>query len=755
MAGLSSVASKIPGAVAGELARKSLSGLGSSILSGLGTGGSLNFGSAESGADDAQESGKQTGPTGDKSKDVINALRDLQSDVNKQSAALKKNNGLLAKQTDILSKGFEALIKSNDKNTELLSQMSGGGSLGDLLKSAAPSILPSLASPAAVTAIAAIAASAAYELYKSGKEYLDIPNRPDFEKLKEKSAGLTEQEEINSAWTSRGKAMGGSTSLPSGAAGVGAGRGTPEFAEKPGQRASAIANLAVTSSAAPVSTTASRTWKPKQISSPTGSVSIGRTAGAPVGASGPINGNASEAMQFFMSKGWSKEQAAGIVGNLKIESGNFASDVLSGTRKGDGGKAIGVAQWHKDRRDIFQNLFGKSIIGSSFKEQLEFVNWELNNSEKKTAGDKLRLARTAQEAAVIVDKFYERSSGAHRTQRIAAALQYAGATADQINTAASPSGSSDAMQVASAETGTSGGGGGDYSADGKGGGGADNSPAGKAISSATSGGAALSSKESSTLKQAMAVSDPHVKSRAMFQAAQDAEARGENSTALFWAADKQRQAELANVGKQQATQQAGKTAAGSESIKPLKGKVYTDSVDINAPANEMPLGTWTARPGAAAEAALPAVGYDAEFLSKPPITDFSNWQNPPTEVENRPISAVLGQLSDQVSEKWDNLVDASRVAPGDIEDRTKALTNVGDRFRGRQVDMGREAIQKSQNTEPGYSGSSGQTLQNAVNTPAESSSDNSQSSIKPEDTSIGAQEFNRIFGNFYNATAGW
>jgi hypothetical protein len=145
MAGLSSVASKIPGSVAGDIAKKSLTGLGNSILAGLGTGGSFNFGAADSGAEDAIESGKQTGPTGDKSKDVLNALRDLQSDVNKQSAALKKNNGLLAKQNDLLAKGFESLIKGNEENLKILSQMSGGGGFGtDIIKEIAEGVAGSV-----------------------------------------------------------------------------------------------------------------------------------------------------------------------------------------------------------------------------------------------------------------------------------------------------------------------------------------------------------------------------------------------------------------------------------------------------------------------------------------------------------------------------------------------------------------------------------------------------------------------------------
>ena len=141
----------------------------------------------------------------------------------------------------------------------------------------------------------------------------------------------------------------------------------------------------------------------------------------------PVSGNAAtqQAMQFFQSKGWTKEQAAGIVGNLQTESGNFAPDVISGRRKGDGGKAVGVAQWHPPRQANFQRVMGKPVEGSSLQEQLEFVNWELNNTEKR-AGNILRTMSDAAQAAEAVDKFYERSSGAHRNQRIANARALAG-----------------------------------------------------------------------------------------------------------------------------------------------------------------------------------------------------------------------------------------------------------------------------------------------------------------------------------------
>lgn len=151
-----------------------------------------------------------------------------------------------------------------------------------------------------------------------------------------------------------------------------------------------------------------------------------KTSGPGVAAT-PKNPTASEtgqperAVAFFESKGWTKEQAAGIVGNLIVESG------LKTNAVGDNGNAYGIAQWNKvgspERISNFQRVMGKSLYGSNFTEQLEFVNWELNNSERG-AGDRLRNATDASEAAAIVDQYYERSSGQHleRRQSNAAAI---------------------------------------------------------------------------------------------------------------------------------------------------------------------------------------------------------------------------------------------------------------------------------------------------------------------------------------------
>jgi peptidoglycan hydrolase-like protein with peptidoglycan-binding domain len=128
-------------------------------------------------------------------------------------------------------------------------------------------------------------------------------------------------------------------------------------------------------------------------------------------------GSAKEAVSFFVSKGWTPEQAAGIVGNLQAESGaNLRTDAV-----GDGGKAYGIAQWHPDRQAKFRRAFGKDIREAGFKEQLQFVQWELENDERNAAAY-LRRARTAEQAAWVFDEYYERSSGAHRQRRIDNAL---------------------------------------------------------------------------------------------------------------------------------------------------------------------------------------------------------------------------------------------------------------------------------------------------------------------------------------------
>jgi hypothetical protein len=131
---------------------------------------------------------------------------------------------------------------------------------------------------------------------------------------------------------------------------------------------------------------------------PNGSTGVdGPAPGNPTSASG----KADEAMRYFQSQGWSREQAAGIVANLQAES-NFNEKIV-----GDGGAAYGIAQWHPDRQANFERVFGKDIRNSTFAEQLQFVQWELTHTESN-AGNALKGASSAGEAASIVSRLYER-----------------------------------------------------------------------------------------------------------------------------------------------------------------------------------------------------------------------------------------------------------------------------------------------------------------------------------------------------------
>ena len=131
----------------------------------------------------------------------------------------------------------------------------------------------------------------------------------------------------------------------------------------------------------------------------------GTTSANVYGAKG---GGAAEsaAMSFFMGKGWSKAQAAGLVANVNAESSGdpFAS--------GDKGRAYGLLQWHADRQAIYKQLYGHSMqsvtdFQQAYREQLAFINSELHRNESR-AGAALHLTKTPQDAGAIASAFYVR-----------------------------------------------------------------------------------------------------------------------------------------------------------------------------------------------------------------------------------------------------------------------------------------------------------------------------------------------------------
>lgn len=120
-------------------------------------------------------------------------------------------------------------------------------------------------------------------------------------------------------------------------------------------------------------------------------------------------------IDFLLGKGLSSAQAAGVAGNLKIESGY--SPTAYNAHEG----AIGIAQWRLGRRTALQAFAAKrGTTERDLMTQLEFLWHELTGSEL-AAGNALRATTTVADAAAVFDAKFERSSGQHRTQRQSAA----------------------------------------------------------------------------------------------------------------------------------------------------------------------------------------------------------------------------------------------------------------------------------------------------------------------------------------------
>ena len=147
----------------------------------------------------------------------------------------------------------------------------------------------------------------------------------------------------------------------------------------------------------------------------------------PISEQGPVN----DAMTFFQSKGWTKEQAAGIVGNLMHESGMDPNIHERG-----GGPGFGLAQWSSPERQraLSDYAHSKGENTPSLQTQLEFVQRELETSEG-AAAQALRSAKTPQEAAKIFSDTFERPGvpAIENRQKLAQAA-YEGTTATAART---------------------------------------------------------------------------------------------------------------------------------------------------------------------------------------------------------------------------------------------------------------------------------------------------------------------------------
>ena len=113
-------------------------------------------------------------------------------------------------------------------------------------------------------------------------------------------------------------------------------------------------------------------------------------------------------IDYFVNKGLSKEQAAGLAGNFHAESG------FNPTIVGDSGAAFGLAQWRDKRLDSLKS-FAKTnkLDPNNINTQLSFAWQELNTSENE-ALKKLLKTKTVEQASEVVLADFERASKKNR-----------------------------------------------------------------------------------------------------------------------------------------------------------------------------------------------------------------------------------------------------------------------------------------------------------------------------------------------------
>lgn len=126
--------------------------------------------------------------------------------------------------------------------------------------------------------------------------------------------------------------------------------------------------------------------------------------------------NAAIAFDFFIGKGLKDFQAAGVIGNLQIESGMDPTIHQIG-----GGPGIGIAQWGPPRWKNLNDF--ASASGSdpwALATQLEFIWHELETDPSAGLSD-LQASETVEDAVTVFQDQYEICGTCMTSKRIAAA----------------------------------------------------------------------------------------------------------------------------------------------------------------------------------------------------------------------------------------------------------------------------------------------------------------------------------------------
>lgn len=114
------------------------------------------------------------------------------------------------------------------------------------------------------------------------------------------------------------------------------------------------------------------------------------------------------AWEFFISKGFTAEQTAGIMGNLKQEHNFKTSDVPGG---------LGIAQWMGARRERLIQRGSHLDLNS----QLNFIIEEFETTES-AAYRGVKASSTVEQSTIAFQNLYERCGKCMQDTRIQFAL---------------------------------------------------------------------------------------------------------------------------------------------------------------------------------------------------------------------------------------------------------------------------------------------------------------------------------------------
>lgn len=178
------------------------------------------------------------------------------------------------------------------------------------------------------------------------------------------------------------------------------------------------------------------TFDPQGLTAPSRAAAPSTPGATPTAGGVTATGAAAPYAQALTSMGLPPAVVAGFLGNIEVESG-FRP------RSGDtDGNSHGAIQWRGPRVTNFQRVIGVHPNQATPAQTARFIKWEMDNPTHPSVGmtveqrDAILAARTPQQAAELIDRYYERSTGEARAARAAAAGRYMG-TATQASAPAS------------------------------------------------------------------------------------------------------------------------------------------------------------------------------------------------------------------------------------------------------------------------------------------------------------------------------